>query len=100
VQALFLLWIIVGVNDASKSCVGEVGSAKDICEAATAIGTSIGVGLILFLWIFVDVVLGLIWLITNRGQRDCPGCGHAIKKGKTSCSKCGYSFLMATNQTL
>jgi hypothetical protein len=93
VQVVFLVWIIAGVNEVSDNCAGEVGSAKELCEGATAVGASIGVGLIIFLWIFVDIVLGLIWLITNRGQRDCPGCGRAVKKGKTNCEKCGYSFL-------
>lgn len=98
VQILFLIWIIAGVNEASNNCVDEVGSAKDLCEAGTAVGASIGVGLIIFLWIFVDIVLGLIWLITNRGQRDCPACGHAVKKGNTECRKCGHSFVMNAQQ--
>lgn len=92
VQVLFLIWIIAGVGSASGNCAGEVGDALDACQAGTAIGASIGVGLIIFLWVFVDIILGLIWLVTNRGQRDCPTCGRAVKKGKTACAKCGHDF--------
>lgn len=92
VQVLFLVWIVAGVGDAANNCDGEVGDALELCQAGTAIGAGIGVGIIIFLWAFVDIILGLIWLVTNRGQRDCPVCGRAVKKGKTSCGKCGHNF--------
>jgi len=93
VQVLFLIWIITGLSGASSNCDGEVGDALEICEAATAIGAGIGVGIIIFLWAFLDIIFGVIWLVTNRGQRDCPACGRAVKKGKTSCVKCGHNFV-------
>jgi hypothetical protein len=95
-QILFIVWIIAGVSGNADNCAGEVGDALELCEAGTAVGTGIGVGIIIFLWAFVDIILGLIWLITNRGQRDCPACGNSVKKGRTSCQKCGYNYL-ATN---
>lgn len=91
-QILFIVWIVSGVSEASNSCDGEVGDMLAACEAGVAVGAGIGVGIIIFLWAFVDIILGVIWLITNRGQRDCPACGRAVKKGRTTCSKCGYDF--------
>jgi len=92
IQVLFVIWIIVGTSSASGNCDGEMGDALAVCQAGTAIGTGIGIGLILFFWLVVDVILGLVWLITNRGQRDCPTCGRAVKKGQTQCRKCGHDF--------
>lgn len=99
VQALFLIWIIAGVGGASDNCDGEVGDALELCRAATAVGAGIGVGIIIFLWVFTDIVLGLVWLITNRGQRDCPVCAHSVKKGRTSCAKCGHNFAASSVRT-
>jgi len=93
IQVIFVIWIIAGASSASSNCDGLVGDELDICQAGTAIGAGLGIGIIIFLWAFVDIILGLIWLITNRGQRDCPACDRAVKKGKTSCAKCGHSFV-------
>ena len=98
VQALFLAWIIAGAGEAANNCDGEVGQALELCQAGTAVGASIGIGIIVVLWVFVDIILGLIWLVTNRGQRDCPVCGRAVKKGKTGCAKCGHDFVVAARQ--
>ena len=95
VQVLFVIWIVSGLNSASSSCDGLTGSDLDLCQAGTAIGAGIGVGLVIFLWAFVDIILGLIWLITNRGQRDCPQCGKAVKKGVTKCKNCNYDYVKA-----
>lgn len=99
VQALFLIWIIAGVGSAASNCDGEIGDALELCQAGTAVGAGIGVGIIIFFWAFVDVILGLIWVVTNRGQRDCPTCGRAVKKGKTACEKCGHNFAASAAAT-
>lgn len=64
VQALFLMWIIGGVNSASDNCDGEVGAALDACR--TAVGAGIGAGLIIGLWVAVDVILGITYLIFRK----------------------------------
>lgn len=77
VNVLFLFWVISGGGSAASNledCTGLVGKALDSCEltnAGTAVGTGIGVIFIVFLWGFVDVILGVLWLITN---------GHAKAK--------------------
>ena len=93
VQILFVIWLVTGVSGAASNCDGEVGTALEVCQAGTAIGAGIGVGIIVFLWALVDIILALIWLVTNRGQRDGPACGRAVKKGHTTCAKCGHSFV-------
>ncbi len=97
VQVLFVVWFISAGNAVSKSCVGETGDALALCQAGTAIGAGIGAAFIIFLWVAADVILGVIWLITNRGQRDCPTCGKAVKKGKTTCKSCGHDYKPISN---
>lgn len=92
---LMLCWLIFGVGGAANdaNCAGE--ATKDLqnaCQAGTAIGAGIGAALIIALWVAGDIILGVIWLITNRGKRDCPGCGRPAKKGVTVCKSCGYDF--------
>ncbi|MGW7067188.1 hypothetical protein ACWGII_13945 [Streptomyces sp. NPDC054855] len=73
VQALFVIWIIVGVNSASDdpSCEGLAGDALKLCQDAGDVGTAIGVGLIIGLWAAVDIILGVTYGIyrLSRGPR-------------------------------
>ncbi|MGY1746757.1 hypothetical protein [Blastococcus sp. SYSU D00695] len=66
IQALFLIWIIGGVGNVSDNCDGEVGTALDACQAGTAVGAGIGVAMIVFLWVAVDVILGITYLIVRK----------------------------------
>lgn len=66
VQALFVVWIISGVNSAADNCDGEVGELLEACQAGTAVGASIGVGMIVALWVAVDVILGITYLIFRK----------------------------------
>jgi uncharacterized membrane protein YtjA (UPF0391 family) len=92
VNALFLVWIIVGVSDRpSKDCA----PGDQLCIDASDAGTGIGVALIIFLWFIVFVVLSLIWFMTRPKRRVCPACGEDVKKGRTTCSKCGHDFAAA-----
>jgi hypothetical protein len=95
VQALFVFWIIAGASSVSDSCAGLTGYDLDFCQAGTAVGASIGIGLIIVLWAFVDVILGVIWLVTGRSSRSCPTCGKDVKKGVTTCKSCGFDFARA-----
>ncbi len=66
IQVLFLVWIIGGAGSAADNCAGETGQALEACEAGTAVGAGIGVFLILFLWMMVDVILGVGYLIMRK----------------------------------
>ncbi|MFJ8464180.1 hypothetical protein [Streptomyces swartbergensis] len=74
VQALFLIWIIVGVNEAGDdpSCEGLTGEALELCRDAGDVGTAIGVGLVIGLWAAVDIILGITYGIYRLGQRRQP----------------------------
>jgi hypothetical protein len=93
VQVLFIVWLIAGVNSASDTCSNDQYS--DACRAGEAIGMGIGIGLVLFLWALVDVILGVIWLVTNKSKRTCPACGRNVKKGLLVCTGCGFDFAAA-----
>jgi hypothetical protein len=59
IQALFLIWIITGASAAAESCPpGQ--------EDACAVGGGIGVIMIIFLWMAVDVILGIGYLIFRK----------------------------------
>jgi hypothetical protein len=66
INALFLWWIIAGVSSNADNCAGEVGQALEDCQAATGIGTGIGVIFIIFLWAMVDVILGVLYIVTRK----------------------------------
>jgi hypothetical protein len=92
INILFLVWIIAGIASSSPSDCGSL-TAKQ-CSDATAVGTGIGVALIIVFWAFVDVILGVVWLVTRPRSktRPCPVCGTDVKKGVTVCPSCGYNF--------
>ena len=92
INLLFLFGTISGISETSKSCDGLTGDDLTICQAGTAIGASIGVGIILFFGVLVDIILLIVWLVSNRNQRECPKCGRKIKRGLTKCPKCDHQF--------
>jgi hypothetical protein len=98
INVLFLIWIIGGTSSAADNCDGKVGDALSACQAGTAIGAGIGAAMIIGLWVAVDIILGIIWLITRPKTRDCPVCGDDVKRGQTRCKKCGHDFAQAAGQ--
>ena len=92
INIFFIYATISGVSETSKSCNGLTGDDLSICQAGTAIGAGLGVGVILFFWLLIDLILLIIWLVTNKSQRECPKCGRRIKRGPTVCPKCGHQF--------
>ena len=103
-NALMLVWVIGGASTAStsvaKNCADEVGDAYDLCKSATNVGTGLGVAALITLWVFGDVILGVLWLVTNRSsKRDCPACGSAVKRGLIVCPTCNYNFAAITAES-
>lgn len=98
---LMLIWLVAGVGSASSDSLAECAKEADevlreACEAGTAIGAGLGAGIIIFLWVTGDVILGVIWLVTNRKTtRECPVCGTDVKKGVVKCPSCGHDFRAA-----
>ena len=77
----------------AESCAGMTGDDLAACEAGTAIGAGIGAFMIIFLWMLVDVILLVIFLVTKKKGRECPACGRKVKVGVTECAACGHSFV-------
>jgi hypothetical protein len=75
------VWAIVGLGSVADDCAGLSGEARELCDSGTGVGASIGIGMILFLRAMVDVILGVVWLATNRKKmRECPVCGADVRK--------------------
>ncbi|MFE9781829.1 hypothetical protein ACFYPA_27160 [Streptomyces sp. NPDC005775] len=71
VQALFLFWIIAGANgNDHDSCKGMVGDALTTCQNAGDVGTTIGVGLVIALWVAVDLILGITYGVYRLARRQ------------------------------
>ncbi|MBE1533684.1 hypothetical protein [Actinomadura algeriensis] len=61
VQLLFLAWVIMG---------GETGSdCSPDYQGACETGTAIGVGLIIALWVAVDIILALTYMVFKIFRR-------------------------------
>lgn len=72
VQALFIAWIAAGLagSGSDDTCAGKTGDALALCQDAAAVGTGIGVFLIIGLWFAVNAFLlvgyGLFRLSARR----------------------------------
>lgn len=66
INALFLWWMISAVGGTADNCAGRVGTDLESCQTGTAIGGGIVFIFILVLWALVDVILGVIFLVTRR----------------------------------
>lgn len=72
IQILFLIWVITGAASGSgtpEECRGQTGDALQLCEDASDVGTTIGVGLIIGLWAAVDVILGFSYVVYRLASR-------------------------------
>ena len=93
---IMLAWIISGVLSASGDATNCGSLSQSACNTAQGIGTGIGVMLLIGLWAMGDIILGVIWLVTNgKKGRDCPVCGNIVKKGLLACQSCGHDFRAA-----
>ncbi len=69
INVLFLIWVISGLaSGGDTSACGSLSAAD--CETAQGVGKGIGVALIFVFWAVVDVILGVLWLITNRRKPE------------------------------
>lgn len=69
VQALFIIWIIAGISGAGGD-PSDCGSlSKETCNDAEAVGTGIGVALVIGLWMVVDFLLAVGYGIYRLAKR-------------------------------
>jgi len=97
--ALILVWAVAGGSAAAEDCKNNADgggflSKQDISDACEA-GAGLGVAVILFIGFVGFCFFSLIWFMTRSSRRDCPACGHGVKKGRTTCGSCGFDFAHA-----
>jgi len=69
VQALFIIWIITGVNASSNDTASCGSLSAKACQDAHTAGAGIGVFLIIFLWVLVDIILGIGYGVYKLASR-------------------------------
>ncbi|MFE1455633.1 hypothetical protein ACFW7K_11615 [Streptomyces sp. NPDC058735] len=72
-QVLFLIWVILAATSASgtpEECRGLTGDDLELCKDAGDVGTTIGVGLVIGLWLAADFVLALTYVIYRLASRQ------------------------------
>lgn len=68
INLLFLIWIITGVASGSGNASHCGTLSQQVCNDASHVGTAIGAVLILVFWAIVDVILGILWLVTRKRE--------------------------------
>jgi hypothetical protein len=100
-SGIMFAWIVAATASSPASdCATDASVTSGIltkqeCIDASNAGTGIGVGLIFVLWFLGFVALALVWLMSRPRHRSCPACGEDVRKGRTTCNRCGYDFAAA-----
>jgi hypothetical protein len=69
VQGLFILWIILGASSANGT-PSDCGTLDaDTCNGAEAVGATIGVALVVGLWMVVDFLMGVTYGVYRLAKR-------------------------------
>lgn len=69
---LMVIWVIAGAATASGNPSNCGTLDVKTCNQASDAGTAVGVFLLVALWAFGDIILGVIWLVTNRQPSQAP----------------------------
>jgi len=69
IQVLFIIWIIGGASTGAGTPADCEGLSEETCNAASDIGTSIGVALIIGVWVVVDFLLAVIYGVYRLATR-------------------------------
>jgi len=70
IQLLFVIWIVSAIVGNSGDPVGDCGSlSQQACNDAESVGTGIGVALVVILWLVVDFILAITYLVFKAVKR-------------------------------
>ena len=69
VQILFIIWIIGGASTGAGTPEDCTGLSEEACNTASDIGTSIGVALVIGVWVVVDFLLAVIYGVYRLATR-------------------------------
>jgi hypothetical protein len=76
---LMLVWVIAGPAWIGTGC-SVLGDTT--CDGSADPGRRVAVSVVLALWALGDLILGGIWIATDRPRRrPCPRCGHDFHVG-------------------
>lgn len=64
VNVAFLVWLATTLEP-SGDCAGLTGDALTSCTTGEAVGSGLGMIVIVFLWALVDVILGVVYLVVR-----------------------------------
>ena len=92
VQVLFILWLVNA--NSGDDCDGLYGAVLSGCKDAETILNAAAKGVVLGIWIFVDIILLVVWLWKDPIQRNCPTCGGRgkVQNEKMKCRICGHEW--------
>ena len=62
---LMLVWGIAGSQSVSSNCPGLDAAT---CQAATAVGTGIGLSVLFFIWFIGFIILSIIWFMSRPSK--------------------------------
>ena len=62
-NVIMIIWLVAGFAAAGESVNSGINEAE---RAGAAIGSTLGIGIILVFWAIGDVILGLLVLLTRR----------------------------------
>lgn len=68
-QLIFILWLVTGIASTSHHATGCEQLSQHTCDSAYNAGRAIGAFLIVFLWVAVDVIIGVCVFIVRRTRR-------------------------------
>lgn len=92
VNVALLIFTIAVAGSTGKDCQ----TALDV--EACNVGVVGGVFVMLVVAAVIDVILGVIWVVTKPKDvpgRLCPVCGSPVAVGVTRCGSCGYDYRAA-----
>ncbi|MFF5973764.1 hypothetical protein ACFY7C_19770 [Streptomyces sp. NPDC012769] len=69
IQVIFVIWVIVGATSASGTPDDCGTLSREACNDAENLGTTIGVGFIIFIWAATDIILGFTYGIYRLARR-------------------------------
>src|SRR4051794_9004418 len=66
IQIVFGLWLLGGVGSAASADDSCTGPYTELCQDATTAGASIGIAIIMLIWMATDVILASTYFVFRR----------------------------------